>query len=113
MRVRGIHLLETFHRQGRVTWEDGVPGVLVPNDPDVARMVREDLRTIQAVLRRAAAFRRQLSAPSPDPFVRFREPRWCPPGTCPCCGAKIGEHEFLRCGLCALAVEITLAGPER
>lgn len=110
MRKRGLALLRTLHEQGRVTWEDATPGLLVPDEPEVARAVREDLRTIQAVLRRAAAFRQQLATSSPEPFVRFRDPRWTAEG-CPSCGGKIGEHEFLRCSLCALGVELALVAP--
>lgn len=111
VRARGLHVLKALHEQGAVAWEGGVPRLLVPDDPAVARMVLEDRQTIEAVLRRAAAFHRQLTEPSCGPLVRFRDPRWTAEG-CPSCGGKIAEHEFLRCGLCALGVELALTAPE-
>ena len=111
MRVRGLRVLHALHEQGAVTWYDGAPELLLPEDPDVARIVQEDAQTICAVLRRAAAFRQQLTVLSSEPFLRFRAPKWTVEG-CPSCGGKVTEHEFLRCGLCALGAELALAAPE-
>ena len=110
MRGRGLRLLRALHERGGVVWEAGVPGLLTPEDPDVACMLHEDRQTLLAVLRRAAVFRRQLLVQTLDPFLRFRDPRWTAEG-CPSCGGKAGEHEFLRCDLCALGVELALAAP--
>lgn len=110
MRARGLCLLRAFHERGAVTWEEGVPALSVPDDPELTRTVHEDLQTIRAVLRRAVAFRRQLLTRSAEPFLRYRAPKWTAEG-CPSCGGKVAEHEFLRCGLCALAAELALAAP--
>lgn len=111
MRACGLAILKHGAEHGFLLWEAGVPRLLLSEDVDTVRTVRPHWSTIAAVLRRAEAFRAQLRQGGPDPFLRYRDARWCPPGTCPSCGGKVGEHEFLRCGLCALAVEIALAAP--
>jgi hypothetical protein len=75
---------------------------------ELVQSVREDRRTIDAVLRRAEVFAKQLATSSPDPFVRFRKPRRTEEG-CPSCGGEIREHD-LRCDLCAVAVKLALEG---
>lgn len=105
MRARGIATLLELQGRGLLRWEpDGRPTVQVP--PELAPSVRQDRRTIQAVLRRAQVFAHQLAVPGVDPFVRFRDPKWTAEG-CPSCGAPVAEHD-LRCGLCAVAVTLVL-----
>lgn len=106
MRARGLATVRELSARGLLTWGPDGPRLAVP--PDLAPVVREDRRTIEAVLRRVAVFSRQLATPSPDPFVRLRDPKWTAEG-CPSCGAPLGEHE-LRCELCALAVALALDG---
>ncbi len=107
MRSRGLDTVQRLAACGLLTWENGAPRPrLVP--PDLARSLREDRRTIEAVLRRAAVFAEQLATSSPDPFVRFRDPKWTAEG-CPSCGGPVGEED-LRCSLCGLAVALALEG---
>jgi len=108
MRARGLALLKALHDQGDVIWHDGAFRLVdAPKvDGAVAAMLRQDQQTIQAVLRRATVFVRQLAVPSPDPFVRLRDPKWTAEG-CPACGSPVADHE-LRCELCALAVALAL-----
>lgn len=107
MRARGLATVQTLAARGLVSWEDGTPRpCLIP--PELAQSIREDRRTIEAVLRRAAVFAKQLATASPDPFVRLRDPKWTADG-CPSCGGQIREHD-LRCELCVLAVALALEG---
>lgn len=106
MRERGLATIRDLSTRGLLRWELGGARFDVP--PDMLPVVRQDRRTIEAVLRRASVFSRQLSTAGPDPFVRLRDPKWTAEG-CPSCGAAIGEDE-LRCGLCALAAELALEG---
>jgi hypothetical protein len=107
VRARGLATVEHLAARGFLSWEDGAPRVsVIPSE--LIRSIREDRRTIEAVLRRAAAFSRQLSTASADPFVRLRDPKWTAEG-CPSCGGLVREHE-LRCELCALAVALALEG---
>jgi len=110
MRARGLALLRALHDQGDVVWHDGAFRLVdAPKvDRGVAAMLRQDRQTIQAVLRRATVFTRQLAIPSPDPFVRLRDPKWTAEG-CPACGSPMGEHE-LRCALCTVAMALILEG---
>ena len=108
MRARALATLRDLAAEGRVQWApDGRPRLCVP--PDRAATVRQDGQTILAVLRRAALFARQLATPGPDPWCRYRDPKWTAEG-CPCCGGPVSEHE-LRCGLCAVAVALDLEAP--
>jgi hypothetical protein len=107
MRVRGLATVQHLAARGLLAWEDGTPRLpVIPSE--LAQSVREDRRTIEAVLRRAQVFAKQLATASLDPFVRFRDPKWTADG-CPSCGAPVGEYE-LRCDLCALAVALALDG---
>ncbi len=107
MRSRGLDTVQRLAARGLLTWEQGAPKPCqIP--PELARSAREDRRTIEAVLRRAAVFARQLATASLDPFVSFRDPKWTAEG-CPSCGGPIREHEP-RCELCALAVTLALEG---
>ncbi|OGC01447.1 MAG: hypothetical protein A3G35_10975 [candidate division NC10 bacterium RIFCSPLOWO2_12_FULL_66_18] len=107
MRARGLATVQHLAVRGLLTWEDGAPRPRgIP--PELAQSVQEDRRTIEAVLRRAAVFSRQLATASLDPFVRFRDPKWTAEG-CPSCGGPVGEHK-LRCELCAVAVSLALDG---
>jgi len=54
------------------------------------------LQDPEAGRRRAASFARQLAVPSPDPFLRYRDQRWCGEG-CPSCGIGLRAHERWRC----------------
>lgn len=107
MRVRGLGLVREALGRGAVIWTEGVPRLRLSPDPETQRAVREDRQTIEAVMRRAAAFAQQLQEPSPDPFLRFRDPKWCA-GGCPSCGVPVPEHQWLRCDLCAAAAELVL-----
>lgn len=112
MRTRGLSFLRGLLHEGAVIWQAGVPGICVPeDDPELVQMVREDLQTIMAVLRRAEVFRRQLGTASVEPFLRFRHWKWTAEA-CTSCGGRVTEHEFLRCDLCALGVDLALAGLE-
>ncbi len=105
MRARGLDTIQLLAARGLLTWENGAPRPrVVP--PELAQSLREDRRTIEAVLRRAAIFSKQLATASPDPFVRFRDPKWTHEG-CPSCGGPLKEHD-LRCDLCTLAVALAL-----
>lgn len=107
MRARGLATVEHLAAHGLLTWENGALSPrLVPSD--FAQSLRQDRRTIEAVLRRVSVFSRQLSTAGPDPFVRLRDPKWTAEG-CSSCGAPIGEDE-LRCELCTLAAELALEG---
>lgn len=106
MRARGLAIAWAALEQDCIEWADGSPRLRVLDDPDLLRILHEDQQTIRAIWRRAATFARRLAVPSTDPFLRYRDPRWCA-GGCPSCGARIGEHE-LRCDLCALAAEMAL-----
>jgi len=107
MRARGLATVQHLAARGMLTWENGAPGLpVVPSE--LAQSVREDRRTIEAVLRRAAVFTKQLATASPDPFVRLRDPQWTADG-CPSCGGPVREHD-LRCELCAVAVALALDG---
>lgn len=111
MRAAGLAIVEHAAVHGFLVWEGGIPRLMLSDDTITLRTVRSHWQTIQAVLRRAEAFGRQLASPGPDPFCRYRESRWCPPGTCPSCGGKTGEYEFLRCDLCAVAMQLALVAP--
>jgi hypothetical protein len=107
MRARGLATVEHLAARGFLSWEDGAPRVsIIPSE--LIKSIREDRRTIEAVLRRAAVFAKQLGTASVDPFVRFRDPKWTG-GGCPSCGGEVREHE-LRCGMCSLAVALALEG---
>ena len=110
MRARGLRVLRALHERGAVTWCADAVELLLPEDPDAARIVHEDAQTIWAVLRRAAGFRQQLLSPSTEPFLRYRVQKGTAEG-CPSCGRRMTEHEFLRCDLCALGAELALATP--
>ena len=111
MRACGLAIVRHALEHGFIGWQGGVPRLLLSRDEITAHALRPHWQTIQAVLRRASAFRRQLTAPGTEPFVRFRDPRWTAEG-CPSCGGKVGEHEFLRCDLCTLGAGLALAAPE-
>ncbi len=104
MRARGLATVCDLFARGLLVWEVDGPRLKVP--PDLAPVVSQDRRTIDAVLRRAAVFSRQMAITSVDPFVRLRDPKWTTDG-CPSCGASIGEHD-LRCDLCSVAVTLAL-----
>ena len=104
MRVRGLDTVQRLAACGLLTW--GPDGLRLDVPPDLAPMVRQDRRTIEAVLRRAAVFAKQLASASPDPFVRLRDPQWTVDG-CPSCGGPVRDHD-LRCELCTLAVTLAL-----
>lgn len=106
MRKRGLATIRDLSTRGLVRWEPDGPRLKVP--PEHAQSLWQDRRTIKAVLRRAAVFAEQLATASPNPFVRFRDPRWTAEG-CPSCGGPVREHD-LRCDLCALAVALALEG---
>ncbi len=108
MRSCGLAIVRHAHEHGFLIWDVGMPRLSLSPDPVTMDVVRPHWNTIRAVLRRAEAFRRQLSTPSPDPFVRFRDPKWTAEG-CPSCGGSMRAHE-LRCALCALAVTLALEG---
>ncbi len=114
MRAAGLVIVEHALAHGCIRWApDGrTVDLYLSNDADTIQAARPHRQTIEAVLRRAVAFHRQLSIPHPEPFCRFREVRWCQAGTCPSCGGPVGEHEFLRCDLCALGVALALAAPK-
>ncbi len=113
MRVAGLAIVQHAIDHGFITWQpDGTVHLHLSTDADTIEAARPHRQTIGAILRRAAAFHRQLATPHPEPFCRFREPRWCQPETCPSCGGPVAEHEFLRCDLCALGVELALAAPK-
>lgn len=112
MRACGLAILKHGAENGFLVWEAGVPRLLLSEDVDTVRTVRPHWSTIAAVLKRAEKFRAQLLVADVHPFCRYRDSRWTPPGTCPSCGGKVGEHE-LRCPLCALAAELALHAPEQ
>lgn len=94
MRARGLATVQHLAARGLLTWQDGAPRLpMIPSE--LAQSLREDRRTIEAVLRRAAVFAKQLATASPDPFVRFRDPKWTAEG-CPSCGGPVGEQTCLR-----------------
>jgi hypothetical protein len=105
MRTRGLATVQDLSARGLLIWGPDGPQLQVPRE--VAPAVRQDRRTIDAVLRRAGAFARQLAIPSVDPFVRLRAPKWTQEG-CPACGGPMGRSE-LRCDLCSVAVMLALA----
>ena len=104
MRARGLALVRDLAARGLLTWDNGMPRLRVSSD--FAEIVRQDRRTIDAVLRRVAVFAQQLATASLDPFVRLRDPKWTEAG-CPSCGATVREGE-MRCELCAVAVDLAL-----
>ena len=105
MRARGLATVATLAARGLLAWNNGVPALrAIP--PEFSESWKYDHNTIGAVLRRAEVFARQLATASPDPFIRFRDPKWTAEG-CPSCGGSVREHE-LRCGLCSLAAALAL-----
>lgn len=104
MRARGLATLQHLAARGLLAWAPRLP--VIPSE--LARSIREDRRTIEAVLRRAAVFAKQLATASVDPFVRLWDPKWTAEG-CPSCGGPVREDD-LRCSLCALAVALALDG---
>ncbi len=112
MRVRGLATVRTLVRRGLLYW---VPEgqVMTPrlNIPaEFHATARQDKQTIEAVLWRAFFFRCQMLWPSPDPFLRLRDGKWCRHG-CPSCGRMTAAGEF-RCDLCTLGAELALVAPQ-
>ena len=98
-------MVSDLHTRGLVKWgPDGAAVLVVPSE--LESVVRQDRQTINAVLRRATVFLRQLATSGPDPFVRLRDARWTTKG-CPSCGGRLAERE-LRCELCSVAAELAL-----
>ena len=107
MRARGLATVRPLAARGLLIWEGGALGFR-EFPPELSESWKYDRNTIQAVLRQAALFPQQLSTPSPDPFVRFRDPKWTAEG-CPSCGGPVREYD-LRCELCACALTLVLEG---
>lgn len=91
MRACGLAIVEHALDHGFIAWEGGSPQLLLADDAATVRAVRPHWQTVEAVLKRAAAFRTQLTAPGPEPFLRYRDARGARPGPAPRAGARSGS----------------------
>ncbi len=103
--VRGCALLEeALAKGGRVIFEPpGHPRLLVPLG--MGAKLREDVKTVREVLRRAVLFREQAQRPGPLPLLVL--PGYRGQGGCLSCGTGI-DLGYFRCAICALAVALAL-----